>query len=267
MSSSSLKRRVFPSSKPPDGGYPPPFRLLVGGTQLHGSWYLSAIVRLQGFSSRSLATPRHRRSPKMVTSSSMVGKTGQAAASTPPSASRIFVIQAKMEDEASRGGPPPRGSAAPFFPLRPGVKGVLEPHGDFLQPCQDMWGARGPGSPSPCLNGWFSSSVGGSPSAVTPPPKLLLKLLRCLGQGWWPSRLERAAASRPSFFSYSAGLPLRRGVVRTCGGGNRSSVGSGIPNASEFVHCGCRGLNVYVILARSRVFSSFSSTKSRLLII
>jgi len=162
------------------------------------------------------------------------------------------------------GGPPPRGSAAPFFPLRPGVKGVLEPHGDFLQPCQDMQGARGPGSPSPCLNGWFSSSAGGSPSAVTPPPKLLLTLLRCLGQGWWPSRLERAAASRPSFFSYSAGLPLRRGVVRTCGGGNRSSVGSGISYASEFVHCGCRGLNVYVILARSRVFSSFPSTKSRL---
>ena len=53
---------------------------------------------------------------------------------------------------------------------------------------------------------------GGSPSAVTPPPKLLPKLLRCLGQGWWPSRLERAAASRPSFFSYSAGLPPRRGL-------------------------------------------------------
>jgi hypothetical protein len=44
MSSSSLMRRVFPSSKPPDGGYPPSFRLLVGGTQLRGSWYLSAIV-------------------------------------------------------------------------------------------------------------------------------------------------------------------------------------------------------------------------------
>ena len=49
--------------------------------------------------------------------------------------------------------------------------------------------------------------------------------------------------------------------------GNRSSVCNGTSNASEFVHCGCRGLNVYVILARSRVFSSFSSTKTRLLII
>jgi hypothetical protein len=67
-------RRVFPPSKPPDGGYPPPFRLIVGGTQLRGSWYLSAIVRLQGFSSCSPAVPLHRRSPKMVTSSLMVGE-------------------------------------------------------------------------------------------------------------------------------------------------------------------------------------------------
>src|SRR5687767_5428384 len=76
MSSSSLKRRVFPPSKPPDGGYPPPFRLAVGGTQLRGSWYLSAIVRLQGFSSASPAVPppRRRRSPKTVTTSPWVGR-------------------------------------------------------------------------------------------------------------------------------------------------------------------------------------------------
>jgi hypothetical protein len=49
--------------------------------------------------------------------------------------------------------------------------------------------------------------------------------------------------------------------------GNRSSICNGTSNASVFVHCGCRGLNMYVISVRSRVFSSFSSTKSRLLII
>ena len=74
MSSPSLMHRVFPPSKPPDGGYPPSFRLIVGGTQLRGSWYLSAIVRLQGFSSCSPAAPLHRRSPKMVTSGLMVGE-------------------------------------------------------------------------------------------------------------------------------------------------------------------------------------------------
>jgi hypothetical protein len=49
--------------------------------------------------------------------------------------------------------------------------------------------------------------------------------------------------------------------------GNRGSVCNGTLNASVFVHRGCRGLNMYVISSRSRVFSSSSSTKSRLLII
>ena len=78
--------------------------------------------------------------------------------------------------------------------------------------------------------------------------------------------LERAAASHPSAFCCSAGPPIVGGCsyLRR---GNRSSVCNGTLNASVFVHCGCRGLNMYVISARSRVFSSFSSTKSRLLII
>jgi hypothetical protein len=74
MSSRSLMHRVFPPSKPPDGGYPPSFRLVVGGTQLRGSWYLSAIVRLQGFSSASPAAPLRRRSPETVTTSPWVGR-------------------------------------------------------------------------------------------------------------------------------------------------------------------------------------------------
>jgi hypothetical protein len=74
MSFRSLMHRVSPPSKPPDGGYPPSFRLIVGGTRLRGSWYLSAIVRLQGFSSCSPAAPLHRRSPKTVTTSSWVGR-------------------------------------------------------------------------------------------------------------------------------------------------------------------------------------------------
>jgi hypothetical protein len=46
----------------------------VGGTQLRGSWYLSAIVRLQGFSSGSPAASLRRWSPKTVTTSSRVGR-------------------------------------------------------------------------------------------------------------------------------------------------------------------------------------------------
>jgi hypothetical protein len=48
--------RVFPPSEPPDGGHPQSFRLVIGGTQLRGSWYLPAIVRLQGFSSIKTVT-------------------------------------------------------------------------------------------------------------------------------------------------------------------------------------------------------------------
>jgi hypothetical protein len=74
MSSRSLMHRVFPPSEPPDGGYPQSFRLVVGGTQLRGSWYLSAVVRLQGFSSVSPAASPRRWSPKTVTTSPWVGR-------------------------------------------------------------------------------------------------------------------------------------------------------------------------------------------------
>jgi hypothetical protein len=66
--------RVFPPSEPPDGGHPQSFRLVIGGTQLRGSWYLPAIVRLQGFSSISPTTSPRRWSPKTVTTSPWVGR-------------------------------------------------------------------------------------------------------------------------------------------------------------------------------------------------
>jgi hypothetical protein len=78
--------------------------------------------------------------------------------------------------------------------------------------------------------------------------------------------LERATARRSSVFCCSAGPPNEWGCsyLRRW---NRSSVCNGTLNASVFVHCGCRGLNMYVILARSRVFSSFSSTKTHLSVV
>jgi hypothetical protein len=78
MSSRSLMHRVFPPSEPPDGGHPQSFRLVVGGTQLRGSLYLSAIVRLQGFSSGSPAASPRRWSPKTVTTSPWVGRSKPA---------------------------------------------------------------------------------------------------------------------------------------------------------------------------------------------
>ena len=66
--------RVCPPSEPPDGERPRSFRLVVGGTQLRGSRYLSAIVRLQGFSSVSPAASPRRWSPKTVTTSPWMGR-------------------------------------------------------------------------------------------------------------------------------------------------------------------------------------------------
>jgi hypothetical protein len=78
--------------------------------------------------------------------------------------------------------------------------------------------------------------------------------------------LERVTACCSSVFCCSAGPPIEWGCsyLRRW---NRSSVCNGTLDASVFVHCGCRGLNMYVFLARSCVFSSFSSTKSRLLVV
>jgi hypothetical protein len=78
--------------------------------------------------------------------------------------------------------------------------------------------------------------------------------------------LERATESRSSVFCCSAGPPIVWGgsYLRRW---NRGSVCNGTLNAGLFVHCDCRGLNMCVFLARSRVVSSFSSTKTFLLVI
>jgi hypothetical protein len=61
-----------------------------------GDRHLSAIARLQGFSSRSPAAFPHQWAVWW-------GEANRAAASAPPAASRTFVILAKAEGELSRG--------------------------------------------------------------------------------------------------------------------------------------------------------------------
>jgi hypothetical protein len=107
-------RRVFPPSKPPDGGHPPSFRLIVGGTQLRGSWYLSAIVWLQGFSSCSPAAPLHRRSPRMVTSSLMVGESEPGCGLCPSLSLKDFHHQGWGGECAELGSAPAWAAARSF---------------------------------------------------------------------------------------------------------------------------------------------------------
>jgi hypothetical protein len=81
-----------------------------------------------------------------------------------------------------------------------------------------------------------------------------------MGEG----KIAAAPALRPTLLQF--GHP-ERGSLLLLRRWNRSSVCNGTLNASVFVHCGCRGLNMYVISAWSHIFSSFSSTKTRLSII
>src|SRR5688500_1640155 len=235
MSSRSLMRRVFPPSKPPDGGYPLSFRLIVGGTQLRGSWYLSAIVRLQGFSSCSPAAPLHRRSPEMVTSGLMVGESEPGCGLCPSLSLKDFHHQG-WGGECAELRPAPHGLTSNSTAFCPSL-----PH-EFC---------RGRGPPGSSIRPRVSA-------AAVRPPGAEVVVVAAAGAGDGAPFVGLPLLRRPSPSEWGCSY-LRRG--------NRSSVCNGISNAGVFVHCGCRGLNMYVISARSRVFSSFSSTKSRLLII
>jgi hypothetical protein len=88
---------ALPPFEPPDGV--PQRRLalaVVGGARPRGDWYLSAIVRLQGFSLCGPVAFPHQWAVWW-------GEASRAAASAPPSASKIFVILAEAEGALSRG--------------------------------------------------------------------------------------------------------------------------------------------------------------------
>jgi hypothetical protein len=280
MSSRSLMHRVFPPSKPPDGGYPPSFRLIAEGARLRGSWYLSAIFRLQGFSSRSPIAPLRWWSPKTVTSSSWMGR-GKPGCDLDPAISVEGVRHPCWGGE--RGEPGLyllRGSEGHlFFQLLVVAIALQLCGGDVLQPCRGRrtvaaqlgcnippyslhsrrgrqrgpTGALGSG-PLFGFNSWFASL---EREREREPPGGRVHL------GPW-LLLKWSLAGPPVFVAPQArGCPYPRGR-------NQSSVCNGTLNASVFVHYGCRGLNMYVNLARSRVvfFSfSFSSTKTRLLVV
>jgi hypothetical protein len=191
------------------------------------------------------------------------------------------------------GGPPtmPRAATAAFvFWGGPAFAPGWRPHAEAGAPLvwEDLSGDL-PGGWWPPPSAPRRRRLEKSPSPTGSPPP---SAPRASGSSYLSSPLERrrgrgqdcssahpearTAAARPS----GAGVVVV--VVRAGGGeplvsllwgcsylrrGNRSSVCNGTSNASVFVHCGCRGLNMYVILARSLVFSLFSSTKSRLSII
>jgi hypothetical protein len=146
----ALRPSIF---RAPDGERPRCFRLaVVGGAQLRGSWYLSAIARFQGFSSGSPAPSPCRWSPKMVTTSLMVGRSKPGC--------DLFPALAGEEGEASR-GLPSRGLASRFFLRLLGVETILQLcGGGALQPCR---GRRTAAAQSRVQNSVLYPGDGGQP--------------------------------------------------------------------------------------------------------
>jgi hypothetical protein len=130
--------RVLPPSEPPDGERPRFFRLVVvGGTQLRGSWYLSALVRLQGFSSSSPATSPRRWSPKTVTTSSRVGRSKPGCSLYPALGFKDLHHPCWGGERGEPGLYLPHGSAGHLFSQLLVVETILQLcGGGVLQPCR-----------------------------------------------------------------------------------------------------------------------------------
>jgi hypothetical protein len=85
-----------------------------------------------------------------------------------------------------------------------------------------------------------------------------------------PGSLALMSISRPLSRDANESLPMAAPVLGSwllLWGRNRSSVCNGTLSVGVFVHCGCRGLNMYVFSARGRVFSSFRALRLALSII
>jgi hypothetical protein len=183
MSSRSLMHRVFPPSEPPDGEHPQSFRLVVGGTQLHGSWYLSAIVRLQGFSSGSPAASPRRWSPKTVTTSSWVGRS-KPGCGLCPSLSFKDVHHQCWGGECAELGSVSARAAARSFPQRLGGR---------------VFAVRGAGS----------CRVSGSPVRVASAPLPVPPSAAAVGRGFSADEIVVAACGLTSnSTAFCSSLPL-----------------------------------------------------------
>jgi hypothetical protein len=128
---------ALPPSEPPDGEHPRCFHLAaVGGALPHGGWHLSAIARLQGFSSGSPAAFPHRWSPRMVTTGSMVGRSKPGCVLCP---ALSFKDLHHPCWGGGRGEPGPAFAWAgiPLLPPASGVETILQLcGGGVLQPCR-----------------------------------------------------------------------------------------------------------------------------------
>jgi hypothetical protein len=136
-----------------------PALAVVGGARPHGDRYLSAVARLQGFSSCSPAAFPHQWAVWW-------GKASQAAASALPSASRIFVILAEAEGELSRGSTSRMGrQAVSSFSIQGRRRSTTLRRGELRQ---RRTGRPQASSALACLARWLSWLCRGLRSCLLP---------------------------------------------------------------------------------------------------
>jgi hypothetical protein len=116
--------RALPPSEPPDGERPRCLRLVVGGAQPHGGRHPSAIARLQGFSSCSPAALPHQWSSRMMTTSSVVGRSKPGCGLCPALSFKDLQHPCWGEGRAKPGFYLPHGSAGRLFLQRSGERAL-----------------------------------------------------------------------------------------------------------------------------------------------
>jgi hypothetical protein len=161
--------RTLPPSEPPDGERLRYLRLAaVGGARPRGGWHPSAIARLQGFSSCSPAAFPHRWSSRMMTTSSMVGRSKPGCGLCPALSFKDLHHPCCGGGRAEPGFYLPHGPAGRLFLQHSGEKALtgLVERGELRQ--------RGTGRPQAssapaCLARWLSWLCRGLRRCLLPP--------------------------------------------------------------------------------------------------
>jgi hypothetical protein len=177
---------ALPPSEPPDGEHPRCLRLAaVGGARPCGGWRPSAIARLQGFSSCSPAAFPHQWSSRMMTTSSVVGRSKPGCGLCPALSFKDLHHPCWGGGRGESGFYLPHGPATRFFLRHSGEKGILQLcGGGVLQPCGGRRTAdAGPGCSCPSPTRAMVVSRAGRPRPG--PPCTVGCTTRCTPRGWY----------------------------------------------------------------------------------
>jgi hypothetical protein len=145
----------------------------VGGEQPHGSWHPSTIIRLQGFSSCSLAAISHQWSSRGMTTSLVVGRSKPGRGPLLPLASRMFIIRAG-EEGVPCWGPASAWAGGPLLPSVLGGEGRSPSMRRRRTSGTRGWPTAGAASRRPPVRGWLLPLARPSVLTVAEPPTLWL---------------------------------------------------------------------------------------------